>query len=254
MLTAILVAAAPLPAAEIAPPLDTPIRQEQVEIRDDGRAKRVFRLQRSIRFSAEPAGFQALVTTISADAEAGPEERDNYRIANRGLIGRTITMHLDRSGAVRSIDDIDTVWSAWTQGLATTHGGANSAAANALLQRITAMPTEQRVVLIGAMITGMVAAPQERLAAPERPITLSSPPPFSTMQLNGTASATVVGARVVTRTTATGVTPNGDARISLTSVRTADPATGFVTGATRRTNTSTRTGNLIVETTQTLTW
>lgn len=251
---AIAAALAPLPANEIAPPLDTPIRQIQTEIRDDGRNRRTFRLERTFRFSAEPDGYRVVVTTISADAEASPADRDRYRVANRGLLGLAFAVHLDRSARLRSVDDLDSIWAAWASGLTTAQEGSATTTTDAAMKRLGALSNEQRMAFIGSIATAIIAPQDERYGAPERAVALASPPPFGAITLTGTKIATATGDQVVTRVTATGSSPAGDARISLASADTVDVKSGLLANATKRTTTSTRGGTLAVETRQTLTW
>jgi hypothetical protein len=247
----LIVAAAPLPAAAIAPPLDVPMRQVQTEVRDDGRTRRTFRLERTLRFAAEPEGFVVVLTSVSAEAEADADERARYKLANRGLMGRSMRVHLDREGKVRAIDDLPAVWAAWVEGL---RAAAVDGPGAATLQRLDALPDDQRIAMLGAMATAVIAAPAERVVAPERPVSLASPPPFERLALTGTTAASAQDGRIVTRTTAAGAAPAGDARISLSITRTVDPVTGLLTASQRRTTTSTPRGTLTVTTGQTIEW
>lgn len=250
MIAVALIASA-LPAYQIAPPLDVPVRQIQTEIRDDGRSRRTFRLERALRFTAEPGGYRATVTTVSVDADAEPQERARYKAANGGLAGVVLTVHLDRTGTVLSVDDLERVWAAWTGGLAAT---AESATGTAAIKRLADLPSAQRTAMLGAMVGTSLAPAADRTPAPERAVVLASPPPFTALQLTGTTATTSQGERMVTRTTATGASATGDVRVSLSVARTADPATGLLTGSQRRLTTSTARGTLTTTTEQTTDW
>lgn len=253
-----LQAAAAAPAATFAPPVGVVLRQSTEEVREDGRARRAFRIARDIVFASEPTGFRATVTLRDATADGSPLEKQNYRAANAPLLARPVVIHIDHAGKLRSIDDLAGVWAAWSGGLAATRSSGSTAEGDAIRARLAMLPPERIAAMIGSMVTELVVPAAERVPVVARPVSLASPPPFSTIMLNGTASATAEGDRLRVRLVATGEAPATSdrpaARIAVTAHRLVDTQSGLLRSATRSERVTAPGLSLTVTNTTTLDW
>jgi hypothetical protein len=252
--------AAVLPAstASFTPPLGVVIRQTGEEVRDDGRSRRTFRIERDIVFATDAEGYRATVTLRTATADAPPEERERYRLANAPMIGRPVVIRLDRAGRLRGIEDLAAVWAAWSSGLAATSAPGADRDADALRARLNALPPDRTAAMVGSMVTQLVVPAAERTPVAARPVSLASPPPFGSVMLNGTGSAAMEGERLRIRVVATGEAPTtpgrAGARIAVTANRLADLATGLQVASHRSEKVSGPGVSLSVSNTIALSW
>ncbi len=237
LLFALVQAVVPAAADVVAPPLGKVIRHTTEEVRHDGRDRRTFRIARDVVFATEPAGYRATVTLRAASAEGSALEQQNYRIANAPMLDRTVVIHLDRAGRLRSVEDIAAVWDAWTAGLAATRPGRTAAEADAARAQLRKLPPERVSAIIGSMVTELFVPAAERVPVAARPVSLASPPPFDSVTLTGTGSAVAVADKLHIRLAAAGEAPATNARpaarITVTINREVDVASGLLVRSTR---------------------
>ena len=257
MIAHVLIAAAPVAAGVIVPPLGVVLHQTSEQVRSDGRTVHRFRIARDIVFAADGDGYAATVTLKSADADADAAERRDYADANAPLLGRPITIRLDARGAVRSVDDLDAISADWAGGLAALIPAGRNAGIDALRERLRTLPAARRQAMIGSMASTLFAAPDDRAAAPARPVTLASPPPFTDVALTGTMTLSAEGSAVRVRSTAQGRTAATAtlpaASVAVTADRLVETASGLILEATGRESLTGRGLRSIVTTRTTLT-
>lgn len=226
-------------AAIFAPPLDAPLRIVSERIQS---GERQYRMERTIRFAREDAGYRAEVRMVTAVSTTPDSTGSLYEAGFAAFTGRTIVFHLDRAGAVRGVDDLPQLWEAFCARVAQSAARQRTlapAARAALAQRIAAplraMPAERQRALLASLVTAFIAAdaPEPGSQAVRMP---GSSPFGGPVTLSGTKVTTAAGplletiliADAETALPAEGAAPARIAKIAFESRRRSDPRTGLV--------------------------
>lgn len=233
MITVSIVAIAQ--AAVFAPPLGVPLRvaTERAE------GEWTFRMERLVRFTREGSGYRAEVWITAADGD-GPNQISAMMEAGfGGLSGRTIVFHLDAAGKVTGIDDIDTVWGRFCDGIATIVKTRHKDA-DRLIGPIRALPPERRLSMLASLVTTLIAGEAAEPVG-TRPVRLPGSSPYGgQITLTGTRGIDRLGIsqRSTTRTSADLPARNGaTGTIEMELTRVSDPATGMISIISERVRT-----------------
>lgn len=241
---AALLAPAPVPADRFSPPLNQWLTHVLEETRDDAGARTQFRLTRRVRFSTEGEGFLAEVETLSADGGVGDGPGALFESAMAAFRGTTIRLHLSADGTVQSIDDQAAIMARLRDAIiAAATGRAAPADRAALAARLaaplTAMPEAMQRQMLGSMLSGLIASPDQPLTAtlPE-PVTRQGASPYGGLaQLIGTRRRWIdATGKVIVETALSGSAQaakgGGTANITVSDRDTIDPATRLVMAST----------------------
>ena len=244
-----MIAAVVLLAAQtspvFAPPLDRPLTMVTETVRTDGANTRSFVARRTVRFTAAPDGYRVAVTLD--DAAAGEEDSDPAGLLRSGfarLAGRTVVLHLDRTGAVVGIEGLPAIWRAVTDGMrALAPAGSDpatqqrAARVRAIVAQLAAQPEAAQRRMIGSLITPLIA-PETVIEAgtpgPPRAVRVPATSIYGRAELDGLRSVRSGPDGVEVSVSATGpvavATPEGtaSATITLETRRRIDPRTGLV--------------------------
>ncbi len=256
---ALLVAAQAAPV--FAPPLDRTIIMTTETVRTDGTTTRRFVARRTLRFAAVPEGYRVAVTL--AEAGAGEEESDPaglLRAGFAGLAGRTVTLHLDRTGNVTAIEDADTIWRAVVDGMAALAPKGSdpatqqrAARVRAIVAALAAQPEAARRKMLASLVTPLIApdvAAEAATPAPPRAVRIPAASVYGKAELDGLRVVRTRPGGIEISVSATGPvavpSPEGtaSATITLETLRRIDPATGLVMESRERVETLAPDGSL----------
>lgn len=229
-----VVVVAPAAQPGFAPPSDVAFRHVMTEQREHAGVTRRFEIERRVIFHATAAGFDADVTLVRVDQSAGQPGK-MFMAGVSALKDHTIRFRLDPTGAVRSIDDEDAVWSAFCDGVEamTAGSGERRRAALPFVAPLRAMPPERRRAMLASMVASLVAGPIGTLGS--RPVQIEARGPGGEkMMLEGQERRDVAkdGVTIVTEASGTlplpAATTKMVANVSVAMRRRVDPATGLV--------------------------
>lgn len=229
-------------SAEIAPPVDVPIRYTIVEERSDAKTMARFAVDRILTFHRTPQGYDAELRQIRSTAPAVQGVGAMFAAGMRAIEGRSIRFHLDSDGTVLAVDDEDMLWESVCAGLeAMAQGQAKHSAPrkrflNALAAPLRALPPARRRDMLASMIAPVIAV---RLPTPgDGAVPVTVPARDLTgiaVDLPGTRRISrATDGTIMVETEAAGVTPaNGsdDVRLTIASRSRIDPRSRLVTEA-----------------------
>ncbi len=235
MVNPLLVMLAAVPGAvSFSPPLGVPLAYTATETRNDAGVERRFRSERQLVFRRAENGFVAEVTLTRADSAAADEVAGMFAAALGALEGRTIRIHLDRAGAVMSVEDGDALWERLLTALATMAPPGKAEHARALSAALRKLPPGARTAMLGSLVTPLIAddeaalTPGSKAAASIRarspagaPITIPA-----TRHVSSTADGLLA---IKTHAESDIPAPGGEqAHLTIDRRRLIDPATGLV--------------------------
>lgn len=221
-------------SAIFAPPAGVPLRVVTERVEGEGRSQWRFRTERLVRFFPEGAGWRAQVVLLASQG-SGPEGTGAAEMLDAGfggLIGFTMTFHLDGAGKLISVDDLDGIWSRFCDGIAAMLK-ARDANPEPLVGPLRGLAPERRQKILASLVTALVS--DDAGQAPGiRPIRLPASSPFGgQMMLQGTHSVERTGITVHGTTRAQADVPGQDGatgHVGLEVSYDSDPATGLVVG------------------------
>ena len=220
-----VVAVAVSQAALFAPPLGVPIRI----VNDRAEGDWHFRMERLVRFTREAGGYRAEVWMVAANAQGSERVGAMMEAGFGGLAGHMMVFHLDSTGKILSIDDLDTLWGHFCDGIAAIVR-VKRADAEALVTPLRNLPLAKRTEILASLVTALIADDD---AEPDgtRPIRLPANSPYGgQLMLTGTRTIDRPGItrRSTTRAAADAPGQNGLAHVEMETVRESDPATGVI--------------------------
>lgn len=239
----VLIAAQAAPV--FAPPLDRPVIVTTETLRTDGPTTRRFVARRTLQFSATPDGYRVAVR-LEATA-AGGEDSDPAGLLQSGfarLAGRTVVLHLDRSGKVSGIEDANAVWRAVVDGIAALAPKGADPAARARAARVAAIakafaaqPEAAQRAALASLVAPLIAPEltvEAATPAPPRAVRVTASSIYGKAELDGLRSIRSRADGIEVSVSATGrvaiAAPEGQASatIALETLRRIDPASGLV--------------------------
>ncbi|MCR5870095.1 MULTISPECIES: hypothetical protein [unclassified Sphingomonas] len=237
----ILAQAAPV----FAPPLDRALTMTTETVRTEGPTSRSFVARRTLRFTAAPDGYRVAVTL--EDAGAGEEESDPAGLLRSGftrLAGRTVVLHLDRTGTVTGVDDAEATWRAVVEGMAALAPDGNdpdtqrrAARVRAIVAALQAQPEAARRKMLASLVAPLIAPElvvEAATPAPPRAVRVPATSVYGRAELDGLRSVRSRPDGVEISVSATGpiavAGPDGQASatITLETLRRVNPETGLV--------------------------
>lgn len=255
--------AAQASAATFAPPLDRPLQATTESIRTDAGITRRFTNARRILFRRTKDGFRAEVTIeAGAPADADDDPAAMFRAGFARIAGRTVVLHLDRTGEITAINDQAALWSAMIAGVAglaptgsDDHERKRAGRIRAITATLGRMPAEHQRAALGSLVAPVIA--MDIVAggeSPPRPVRVPATSPYGMATLDGIRMVKRVGGRLEATVTAEGPvtipgsdTPAAAGRISLETVRRIDPGSGLVLESVETVRTVAANGSLASE-------
>jgi hypothetical protein len=230
MIEAALAVALAAPASpHFTPPLGKPLTCVITEARDLGAQHFAFSSTRHVVFRREGDGYLALLTIEhGSDAPAGGVGA-MFQAALAGLAGRTIRLHLDASGEVTRIDDLDALWQRFVAQIAAMGDTPDRARRTAAMATaLGQLPTPERRAMIGSLLDKLVAGKTaDARPGSDTTVAVEAQASGGPVGLVGRQHAAALpGDRLDLRVTAEG--PAADGHVSLSRDTVIDRATGLV--------------------------
>ncbi|MEZ0242336.1 MAG: hypothetical protein ACAH11_03095 [Sphingomonas sp.] len=229
-------------SAIFAPPTGVPLRIVTERVQGEGENQWRFRMERLVRFFPEGAGYRAEVVLIASQA-TGPEGTGAAAMLDAGyagLIGRTMTFHLDGAGRLVSVDDLDAIWGRFCDGVAAIVK-TRRPNAEPLVGPLRALPAERRQKILATLVTALVPNDAGE-AIGTRPIRLPASSPFGgQVMLQGTRSVERAGITLHGTTRASADVPGqsgATGHVEIEISHDSDPATGLLLGGSETVTTS----------------
>ncbi len=232
-------------APVFAPPVDRPLTITTETVRSEGAVTRRFVARRTIRFAAAPDGYRVAVTLDMA--APGEEDSDPAGLLRSGfarLAGRTVVLHLDRAGAVTSVDDLPATWRAVVDGMAALAPTGSdpetrqrAARVRAIVAALAAQPEAAQRRMIASLVTPLIApelVAEAATPAPPRAVRVPATSIYGKAELDGLRAVRTRGDGIEVSVSATGpiavTTQEGSASaaITLETLRRIEPGTGLV--------------------------
>lgn len=168
-------------ATGFAPSLDTDYRYHIEQERDEAGAVRRYATDRTVRFRRGPAGLTAELTIDSVAGGLSDGPGAMFERAFATLRGRPIVYQLSDRGEVTGVVGREALWTTLIDAVSAQHGG--DPRRKAMLQKLTAplrtMPERQQVMMLGSMLTTLLAPDVVRRGVvPQHEVRRRATPPF----------------------------------------------------------------------------
>jgi hypothetical protein len=149
-------------AAAFAPP-EIPMRVITERTQQDEKGSKTFRVERLVRFAREAAGWRAEVLMVAASADAPTDAASMFDAGFTSLAGKTLVFHLDAAGKVLSLDDRETLWASFCDGIARAVAASKgrtdaerAALAARIAQPLRALPAERQFSAFASLVDVLV--------------------------------------------------------------------------------------------------
>lgn len=222
------------PAAPVfVPPVERPITLTVSETRTLDGIESSFATTRRVVFHARDGGYVADVDTLSASGEAANSSSAIAEAGLSALIGRRMTITLDRAGQPVAVDDREALWTHVVDAIAGAirrrNPGASDSADPAPVAMLRSLSAERQLAMLASTLSPLIdpaaAATQTRASHPVT-LVMRAPDGVST-PLAGTArSEREADGRILTTRDLSG--DSADRRVTFRLTQRADPATGLV--------------------------
>jgi hypothetical protein len=225
-------------AAVFAPPA-APLRVVTERAQDVAGTPWRFRVERTVRFARDGAGWRAEVRIVSATSEVPmANAAAMFEAGYAGLIGRALAFRMDAAGKVIEVEGLDAAWEAFCAGVVAAASGragydgkARAANAEAMAAPLRALPAERKRAMLASLVAPLVAEEAGEAVGSFRPVRVPGGSPIGgSAMLEGMRSIAAQGTLIRSTTRAEG--GNADGRVTLTLSRDIDPRTGLLTGST----------------------
>lgn len=223
------------PAAPVfAPPVERPITLTVSETRTLDGVESSFATTRRVVFHARDGGYVADVDTLSASGEAANSSSAIAEAGLSALIGRRMTITLDRAGQPVAVADREALWTHVVDAIAGAirrrkPGSASDSADPAPVATLRSLPPERQLAMLASTLSPLIdpaAAAAQTHASRPIALTMRAPDGVST-PLSGTErSERAEDGHVLTARELSG--GSTDRRVTFHLTQRADPATGLV--------------------------
>lgn len=152
-------------AARFAPPADTPLRIETVQESDDGSGVRRVTATHDVRFTRTPQGWRATLTLRREGLSDSGDALGAFARLQAVLVGRAVTVWLDRAGHVTGVENADAWWARLRAAIADVAGGSparDRTRALLLAHHDAATPAQRVETLAGTLAALCAGAEAER--------------------------------------------------------------------------------------------
>lgn len=236
----LVIAGALIQGALFNPPIDRSMVQVTEQVRRDDSGERIYRLERTLRFSRDEEGLFADLTLTKIE---GAADSGNFEQGLAGLKDRTIRYRLDPQGRLLTIPGMGGHWIAFSAGL--TDPAAPAMAQRAAAAIRAAPPAQQRAMLWSMIEPLLLADIAAQSSYRLRPVSQPGRAPFAvgamlagTESLSRLPNGTLALRRLVSGTHRAALGDSaGDADRDRETEIAIDPATGLLVRSTEVTRT-----------------
>ncbi|NJC33951.1 hypothetical protein GGR88_001425 [Sphingomonas jejuensis] len=139
-----------------APPLDRPVIEDNVVIRElaDGKPGR-FVVVREYRFERDGDGYLVVMRATGIDSDVTGPARTGFEVGSRPMINLPLRIRLDAQGRVVGVENTEEYWAAFTEGQMALRADLEG--------RPALTPIDRRI--IAAVVDGLLAVPADQRAA-----------------------------------------------------------------------------------------